>query len=99
MATRNVTRKRKSNGRKITQGGRSHGKHGVCRAEVRKETIGGLPTEVNKRKEKEKKKKKLLEAAKEIANVVSARPLVLGFMAFLYRGAGSAASKTEGGCK
>ncbi|KNE02274.2 hypothetical protein QG37_00526 [Candidozyma auris] len=58
MATRNVTRKRKSNGRKITQGGRSHGKHGVCRAEVRKETIGGSPTEVNKRKEKEKRKKR-----------------------------------------
>lgn len=98
MATRNVTRKRKSNGRKITQGGRSHGKHGVCRAEVRKETIGGLPTEVNKRKEKEKRKK-MLEAAKRIANVVSARPLVLGFVAFLYRGAGSAASKTGEGCK
>lgn len=64
MATRNVTRKRKSNGRKITQGGRSHGKHGVCRAEVRKETIGGLPTEVNKRKEKEKKKKKIAGGSK-----------------------------------
>lgn len=41
----------------------------------------------------------MLEAAKRIANVVSARPLVLGFVAFLYRGAGSAASKTGEGCK